>query len=152
MTGGARLRRYNGPDNMMGGYNMQVGLIGLGAMGLGMARNLAKAGYLSAVYNRTAAKAEALAAELQVLASESIEQLASQVDVVLICVSADKDVLMVVDAIATIKPAGVVVDMSTVSSETPPSWRRKNWRKSTRLSWMRRYPAAWKAPTKARWR
>jgi len=98
---------------------MRVGLIGLGAMGLGMAGNLAKAGYLSAVYNRTAAKAEALAAELQVLASESIEQLASQVDVVLICVSADKDVLMVVDAIAkTIKPAGVVVDMSTVSSET----------------------------------
>ena len=35
---------------------MKAGMIGLGAMGLGMARNLAKAGYLSAVYNRTAAK------------------------------------------------------------------------------------------------
>ena len=31
-------------------------MIGLGAMGLGMARNLAKAGYLTAVYNRTTAK------------------------------------------------------------------------------------------------
>ncbi|WP_446808895.1 NAD(P)-dependent oxidoreductase [Methylomonas sp. 2BW1-5-20] len=98
---------------------MQVGLIGLGAMGQGMARNLAKAGYLTAVYNRTLSKAEALAAELQIQARESIEQLATETDLLLICVSADKDVLMVVDAIAkTIRPGCAVVDMSTVSSET----------------------------------
>ncbi|MDT4289825.1 NAD(P)-dependent oxidoreductase [Methylomonas sp. MO1] len=98
---------------------MRVGLIGLGAMGQGMARNLAKAGCLTTVYNRTASKAETLAAELQIQACETIEQLAGQVDVVLICVSADKDVLMVVDAIAkTIRPGCVVVDMSTVSGET----------------------------------
>ena len=35
---------------------MKAGMIGLGAMGLGMARNLAKAGYLTAVYNRTSRK------------------------------------------------------------------------------------------------
>lgn len=98
---------------------MRVGLIGLGAMGLGMARNLAKAGYLTAVYNRTFSKAEAFAAESQRLACGTIEELAGQVDVILICVSADKDVLMVVDAIAkTIRPDAVVIDMSTVSSET----------------------------------
>ncbi|MBD9354324.1 NAD(P)-dependent oxidoreductase [Methylomonas albis] len=98
---------------------MRVGLIGLGAMGLGMARNLAKAGYLTAVYNRTFSKAEALASELQTQACETIEQLAGQVDVVLICVSADKDVLMVVDAIVkAVHPNSLVVDMSTVSSET----------------------------------
>jgi prephenate dehydrogenase len=35
---------------------MKVGFIGLG--GMGMASNLAKAGYLTAVYNRTTEKAE----------------------------------------------------------------------------------------------
>jgi 3-hydroxyisobutyrate dehydrogenase len=41
-----------------------VGFIGLGTMGLGMARNLAKAGFPVALASRTAAKARALAAEL----------------------------------------------------------------------------------------
>lgn len=98
---------------------MRVGLIGLGAMGLGMARNLAKAGYLTAVYNRTISKADTLATELQIPVCETIEQLAGQADVVLICVSADKDMLMVVDAIVkVVRPGSMVVDMSTVSSET----------------------------------
>jgi len=98
---------------------MKVGLIGLGAMGIGMARNLAKAGFLNVVYNRTTAKAQALAAELQISYVESPAALAEQVDLVLICVSADQDVLAVVDAISTaIKPDAVVVDMSTVSSNT----------------------------------
>ena len=94
---------------------MKAGMIGLGAMGLGMARNLAKAGYLTAVYNRTAAKM----AEFNVAAFNQPEGLAREVDIVLICVSADQDVLSIVEAIAkTIKPGSVVVDMSTVSSET----------------------------------
>lgn len=98
---------------------MKVGLIGLGAMGVGMARNLAKAGYLTALYNRTASKAQELAQELSVTAYASPEELAQAVDVVLICVSADNDVLAVVNAIAnTIKADSVVVDMSTVSSDT----------------------------------
>ena len=94
---------------------MKAGMIGLGAMGLGMARNLAKAGYLTAVYNRTAAKT----AEFKVAAFDLPEALAAEVDIVLICVSADQDVLAIVEAIAlTIKPGSIVVDMSTVSSET----------------------------------
>jgi 3-hydroxyisobutyrate dehydrogenase len=40
----------------------QVALLGLGTMGSGMAANLLKAGFALTVYNRTAAKAEALAA------------------------------------------------------------------------------------------
>jgi 3-hydroxyisobutyrate dehydrogenase len=94
---------------------MKTGIIGLGAMGLGMARNLAKAGFLSAVYNRTAAKT----AEFKVVVFDSPEALAADVDLVLICVSADQDVLNVVEAIAlTVKSGTIVVDMSTVSSET----------------------------------
>jgi 3-hydroxyisobutyrate dehydrogenase len=98
---------------------MKAGMIGLGAMGAGMARNLASAGYLTAVYNRTAATAQSLAEGLGVPAYARPEALAAEVDIVLICVSADQDVLDVVNAIAlTIKPGSVVVDMSTVSSET----------------------------------
>lgn len=42
---------------------MNVGLIGLGRMGAGMAANLVKAGHDATVYNRTAAKTEALVAQ-----------------------------------------------------------------------------------------
>ncbi len=98
---------------------MKAGMIGLGAMGLGMARNLAKAGLLTAVYNRTQSKAEALATELNIAHCISPQQLAEQVDIILICVSADKDVLHIVNAISeTIKPASIVIDMSTVSNNT----------------------------------
>ena len=67
-----------------------------GAMGLGIARNLAKAGFLTAVYNRTIAKTK----EFNVPAYELPETLAAEVDVVLICISADQDVLGVIEAIA----------------------------------------------------
>jgi 3-hydroxyisobutyrate dehydrogenase len=98
---------------------MKTGMIGLGAMGIGMARNISKAGYLTGVYNRTAAKAQSLAEELNVIAYHQPEELAANVDIVLICVSADRDVLAMVEAIAiTIKPGTIVVDMSTVSSDT----------------------------------
>ena len=42
---------------------MDVGFIGLGRMGAGMAANLLKAGHRVTVYNRTPAKAEALIAQ-----------------------------------------------------------------------------------------
>jgi 3-hydroxyisobutyrate dehydrogenase len=98
---------------------MKAGMIGLGAMGIGMARNIAKTGFLAGVYNRTAAKAQSLAEELNVIAFDRPEDLAANVDIVLLCVSADQDVLAMVEAVAlTIRPGTIVVDMSTVSSDT----------------------------------
>lgn len=98
---------------------MKVGMIGLGGMGSGMARNVAKAGYLHGVYNRTAAKAQSLAQELKVTAYGSPATLAASVDIVLICVSADRDVLEMAEAVAgSLRPGSIAVDMSTVSSET----------------------------------
>jgi 3-hydroxyisobutyrate dehydrogenase len=98
---------------------MKAGFIGLGAMGLGMARNVAKAGLLTAVYNRTSDKAEKMAVAFNIMSCPSPDVLAGQVDVVLMCVTADDDVLQMVSAIVkTIKPGAVVVDMSTVSSTT----------------------------------
>ncbi|MGR9087692.1 MAG: NAD(P)-dependent oxidoreductase [Gammaproteobacteria bacterium] len=101
---------------------MKTGLIGLGAMGAGMARNVAKAGFLTGVYNRTAAKARKLAEELNVTLYDRPEELAVAVDIVLICVSADGDVLDIIHTIAPALKAGtIVVDMSTVSSSTAES-------------------------------
>jgi len=98
---------------------MKAGMIGLGAMGAAMAANVAKAGLLGAVWNRTADKAELLAERLGVTRAASVRELAGTVDVLLLCVSADEDVLEVVAQIAQgIRPGGMVVDMSTVSSDT----------------------------------
>lgn len=98
---------------------MKTGIIGLGAMGQGMARRVAGGGYLHAVYNRTDVKAETMAGELNVKFCRSPEQLAEETELVLICVSADRDVLQIIDAIAGVLPPGaIVIDLSTVSSET----------------------------------
>ena len=98
---------------------MMTGFIGLGAMGASMARNLHKAGLLTAVYNRTPEKARALAAELGCTAADSITELAKSCDAVVLCVSADADVLQVVQTLATaLKPGALVIDCSTVSATT----------------------------------
>src|SRR5690349_11403843 len=98
---------------------MQVGFMGLGAMGVHMARNLAKAGLLSGVWNRTASKAQALAAELRCEAAATPAGLAKSSDAIVLCVSADQDVLDVVRQIApAVKPGALVIDCSTVSAET----------------------------------
>src|SRR6185312_13067705 len=98
---------------------MRVGFIGLGAMGMHMARNLHRAGLLTAVWNRTAEKARTLAAELNVQAPATIEALGSSVDAVVTCVSADSDVLQVVKELVKTLPAGaIVLDSSTVGAET----------------------------------
>jgi 3-hydroxyisobutyrate dehydrogenase len=98
---------------------LRVGFAGLGAMGLPMARNLHRAGLLAAAWNRTAAKAAALAAETGVPAAATAAQLAAHCDVVVTCVSADQDLLEVIAAMAPALRAGaVVVDCSTVAAET----------------------------------
>jgi 3-hydroxyisobutyrate dehydrogenase len=98
---------------------LAVGFIGLGAMGRGMARNLRRAGMLCGVWNRTPAPAAELAAELGCLAAANPAVLAAQCDVVVTCVSADGDVLDVVDAmVAALRPGSIVVDCSTVSAGT----------------------------------
>ncbi len=98
---------------------MQAGFIGLGAMGEGMAGNLAKAGLLQRVFNRNRKKADVLAQQLTVESSQTIRELASRSQLIFLCVSADQDVLSVIDEIArTVPPGGIVVDMSTVSVDT----------------------------------
>lgn len=98
---------------------MRTGFIGLGAMGTPMARNLHRAGLLTGVWNRTAAKATALANELGCAASTSAAALAGDCDALVLCLAADQDVLAIVNAVApALRPGSVVIDCSTVSADT----------------------------------
>ena len=98
---------------------LAAGFIGLGAMGRGMARNLHRAGLLHGVWNRTPAPAAELASELGCVAADSPAQLAAACDVVVLCVSADGDVLETVGAMApALRPGSIVIDCSTVSAAT----------------------------------
>ena len=98
---------------------MRVGFVGLGAMGTHMARNLHRAGMLTAVWNRTAEKARTLASELSVAAPATLEQLAAGIDAVVSCVSADADVLEVARALAPgLKSGTLMLDCSTIGAET----------------------------------
>jgi 3-hydroxyisobutyrate dehydrogenase len=88
-------------------------------MGVGMARNLHRAGLLAGVWNRTSAKAESLAGELGVHAAPDPAALARDCEVVVLCVSADADVLELVDALLPgLHPGSLVIDCSTVSAGT----------------------------------
>jgi 3-hydroxyisobutyrate dehydrogenase len=96
----------------------RVGFIGLGIMGLGMARNLLKAGIDLTVWNRTTSKAEALVAEGAKLA-DSPAGLAAQCDVIIICVSDTPDVKAVLldenGVLHGVRAGALVVDCSTIS-------------------------------------
>jgi 3-hydroxyisobutyrate dehydrogenase len=98
---------------------MRTGFVGLGAMGTHMARNLHRAGLLTAVWNRSSGKAQALAAELGVEAPATLADLAAACEAVVSCVSADADVLEVARGLApALRTGAVVLDCSTVSAET----------------------------------
>jgi 3-hydroxyisobutyrate dehydrogenase len=98
---------------------MKAGFIGLGAMGQHMARNLHRAGRLTGAWNRTASKAAALAAETGCRAFGSPAELAAACDAVVSCVSADADLLSVVEAMCpALKPGAIVIDCSTVAADT----------------------------------
>jgi 3-hydroxyisobutyrate dehydrogenase len=96
-----------------------AGFIGLGAMGRGMARNLHRAGLLKSVWNRSPPVAAEKAAELGVAAARDPADLASHCEIVVLCVSADADVLEVIDAMRSgLRATAIVVDCSTVSADT----------------------------------
>ena len=98
---------------------MKAGFIGLGAMGQHMARNLHRAGLLAGAWNRTAAKAEALARETGCRAFGTPAELAAACEAVVICVSADPDLLVVVDSLRpALRRGSVVIDCSTVGADT----------------------------------
>ena len=88
-------------------------------MGAPMARNLHKAGLLTAVWNRSADKARSLGAELGVASPATLPEFAGLIDAAVVCVSADADVRSVIELMAPGLARGtLVVDCSTVSADT----------------------------------
>lgn len=101
-------------------HKIRAGFLGLGAMGEPMAHHLFNAGFLRHVFNRNTSRSDDFAKqhpETQVAASPA--DLARAVDVVFVCVSADQDVLNVIDSMLPALSKGqIVIDCSTVSRET----------------------------------
>ena len=98
---------------------MRTGFLGLGAMGAPKARNQHKAEMLQGVWNRSTALAADLAAELGCTHAATPADLAADCEALVLCVSADTDVLEVVRALAPgLKPGSLVIDCSTVSAAT----------------------------------
>ena len=98
---------------------MKTGIIGLGAMGMGMAANFHKQGNLHLVWNRTRYKAVEFADKTGIAIAESPAKLASECDLIVTSLSRDGDVIEIVQQVAEgIKPRAVVADTSTVSADT----------------------------------
>jgi len=98
----------------------RVGFIGLGIMGMPMARNLIKAGLEVVVHDRTTSKVEQMVSE-GTKKADSPKELAEESPVVITIVSDTPDVESVIlgenGIIEGIKAGSVVIDMSTISPQ-----------------------------------
>jgi 3-hydroxyisobutyrate dehydrogenase-like beta-hydroxyacid dehydrogenase len=97
-----------------------VAFLGLGVMGYPMAGHLARAGHQVTVYNRTAAKAAAWAAEYGGSSAPTPAQAAQSADIVFACVGNDDDLRSVTvgdhGAFSGMKPGALFVDHTTASA------------------------------------
>lgn len=96
----------------------RLGFIGLGTMGAAMAANLARAGFAVSAWNRTPGRASDLDA-LGVRRATSPAAVASEADVIVVCVADSPDVEAVLvgadGVLAGARPGSLVVDCSTIS-------------------------------------
>ncbi|MCQ5377490.1 MAG: NAD(P)-binding domain-containing protein [Candidatus Methanomethylicia archaeon] len=97
---------------------MRIGFIGLGIMGLPMAKNLIKAGHSLAVYNRSRRPVDEMVA-LGAKGCSSSKEVASLSDFVITMLPDSPDVKDVVlgpsGVIEGLKPGTTLIDMSTIS-------------------------------------
>ena len=98
----------------------RIGFIGIGLMGLPMAKNLLKAGYKLKVFNRTESKAEPLK-EFGAEISKSISDVVKDSDVVITMLTDDTAIDNVMDSsdfLDNLKSGATVIDMSSVKPTT----------------------------------
>ena len=97
-----------------------IGFIGLGVMGMSMARNLIKAGFQVVLHNRSRAAVEELVG-IGGIAAVSPADLAARVEIICLCVPDTPDVdavLFGANGVASAAKAGsVVIDFSTISAQ-----------------------------------
>ncbi|MFL5816868.1 MAG: NAD(P)-dependent oxidoreductase [Conexibacter sp.] len=101
------------PDAAPVGTRPLVGVIGLGIMGAPMARNLLRAGFPLVVWNRTAARADALVAEGAALAA-SPREVAERAAITITMLSDSPDVEAVYRG-----PDGVLAGVTSHDGDTP---------------------------------
>ena len=98
----------------------QIGFIGIGLMGLPMAKNILKAGYNLKVFNRTKSKAEPLK-EYGAKITNTIQDLVKECDIVITMLTEDvsvDDVMNSSDFLENLKSKAIVIDMSSVKPST----------------------------------
>jgi 3-hydroxyisobutyrate dehydrogenase-like beta-hydroxyacid dehydrogenase len=97
---------------------MRIGLIGLGGMGRGLAKNIAANGADLTVTDLDAARVEA-AVKVGAKAGGSAAEIAANVDILMICVTTAEAVQEIAlgdaGALAAMSPGGILVDHTTVS-------------------------------------
>ena len=98
----------------------KIGFIGIGLMGLPMAKNLLKAGYHLKAFNRSQKKAEALK-EFGAEISTSIDDVVNNSDVVITMLTDDMAINEIMDSpnfLVNLKSSATVIDMSSVKPTT----------------------------------
>jgi 3-hydroxyisobutyrate dehydrogenase-like beta-hydroxyacid dehydrogenase len=121
--------------NSANGELMNVGFIGLGHMGTGMAANLLKAGHRVTVFNRTPARAEALTAQGAKLATSIAE--ACRGDAVMTMLANDEAVESLVlgrdGVIANLSPGALHISSSTIGVALSERLTEQHARKGQRF-------------------
>lgn len=98
---------------------MKSVVIGLGAMGAGIAVNLHKAGHLHCAWNRTPARGEPLAKEHGLSLAADLSGAVKEAELVITSVSTDDDLREVCKVVKQHMPAGsVLLDTSTTAMST----------------------------------
>ena len=98
----------------------KIAFIGIGLMGLPMARNLLKAGYSVKVFNRSLEKAELLI-KYKAEVAKSIKAVVSGADVIITMLTDDEAVNVVIDNddfLNNLKSRSTVIDMSSIKPKT----------------------------------
>ena len=97
-----------------------IGFIGIGLMGLPMAKNILKAGYNLKAFNRTKSKAEPLK-EYGAKITNTIQDLVKECDIVITMLTEDisvDDVMNSSEFLENLKSKAIVIDMSSVKPST----------------------------------
>ena len=104
---------------------MQLGFVGLGAMGLPMTRNLLSAGHQVTVASRSRPPVDSAVA-LGAIDGGTVAGVAAASEVVVICVPNSPEVAQVVDAmLGSLGPGKIVVDCSTIDPDVERSQHDK---------------------------
>ncbi|RKD24966.1 hypothetical protein BEP19_03780 [Ammoniphilus oxalaticus] len=100
----------------------KIGFVGLGTMGMPMARNLQKAGYSLVVYNRTAERTRDFVGQANVKIVDSPAEVAENCEILFTMLAADdavEEVILGEKGVLSAAEAGLtVVDSSTVAPQT----------------------------------